>query len=88
MSERLKSNDAVTKGIGKRLKQEKENQVSGISLAGKTNLPFRANLQNICEEAKSVSEAYLEACRLNGEAITVLGDSFESVESWYAGKMK
>lgn len=74
MSGRLKSNDILARNIEQKLKNQSKNLVTNISLAGETNLQFKGNLQSICDEAKSVLEAYLEACQVNGNAIAAFGD--------------
>lgn len=88
MSNLLKSSQSVTKEIESRIQSESESSISALSIAGETNLRFRANLQSICEEGKAVLENYLEIYRSNGEAIAQLGDNFESIDSQHAEKLK
>lgn len=88
MSNLLKSSKSVTEDIAERVGNESECQMSDISIAGKTNLRFQANLASICEEGMTVFEKYLETFRSNGEAIAKLGENFESLDSQYAERIR
>lgn len=85
MSGVLISNKTTAEEFRQRILNERDYQVSTISLSGETNLLFRANLQSTCEDGASVLAEYLEAAASNSEIIAGLGEGFDDIDNRYAG---